>query len=47
MPVLLKRKSRLANSTPVLDAVALLKELSGVKFGESLDVSVNLGVDPA
>lgn len=30
----------------VSEAVALLSELSTVKFGESLDVSVNLGVDP-
>ncbi len=28
------------------DALALLKELSVVKFSESVDVSVNLGVDP-
>lgn len=28
------------------DAFALLKELSTVKFSESIDVSVNLGVDP-
>jgi large subunit ribosomal protein L1 len=28
------------------DALALLKELSSVKFEESVDVSVNLGVDP-
>lgn len=28
------------------DAVALLKELSSVKFPETFDVSINLGVDP-
>jgi large subunit ribosomal protein L1 len=28
------------------DAVALLKELSTVKFAETFDVSINLGVDP-
>jgi len=28
------------------DALSLLKELSSVKFDESVDVSVNLGVDP-
>jgi len=28
------------------DALQLLKELSAVKFDESIDVSVNLGVDP-
>lgn len=30
----------------VSDALALLKDLSSVKFSESVDVSVNLGVDP-
>ncbi len=30
----------------VVEAVQLLKELSGSKFVESIDVSVNLGVDP-
>ncbi len=30
----------------VTDAVSLLKELSSVKFSESLDVAINLGVDP-
>ncbi|MAR91961.1 MAG: 50S ribosomal protein L1 [Pseudomonadota bacterium] len=30
----------------VVEAVALLAELSTVKFKESIDVSVNLGVDP-
>ncbi|MGP3372660.1 50S ribosomal protein L1, partial [Escherichia coli] len=30
----------------VEEAVALLSELSTVKFKESIDVSVNLGVDP-
>ena len=28
------------------DALTLLKELSGVKFSESVDISVNLGIDP-
>lgn len=28
------------------DAVALLKELSTVKFSETVDVSINLGIDP-
>ena len=31
---------------PLEEALALLKELSTVKFAESVDVSVNLGVDP-
>ncbi len=31
---------------PAEDAFALLKELSQVKFSESVDVAVNLGVDP-
>ena len=31
---------------PVEDAVALLRELSSVGFTESVDVAVNLGVDP-
>jgi large subunit ribosomal protein L1 len=31
---------------PLEEALALLKELSSVKFTESVDISVNLGVDP-
>ena len=31
---------------PVTDAVALLNEVSSVKFTESVDVAINLGVDP-
>jgi large subunit ribosomal protein L1 len=31
---------------PIEEALSLLKELSAVKFTESVDVSVNLGVDP-
>jgi large subunit ribosomal protein L1 len=31
---------------PVEEALGLLKELSGVKFREAVDVAVNLGVDP-
>jgi large subunit ribosomal protein L1 len=31
---------------PADEAFALLKELSSVKFSESIDVAVNLGVDP-
>jgi len=31
---------------PIEEALALVKEFAGVKFKESVDVSVNLGVDP-
>lgn len=31
---------------PILDALNLLKEVSSVKFDESVDVAINLGVDP-
>ena len=31
---------------PVEEALGLLKDLSSVRFAESVDVSVNLGVDP-
>ncbi len=31
---------------PLEEALALLKDLSSVKFTESVDISVNLGVDP-
>lgn len=31
---------------PLEEALSLLKELSTVKFNESIDISVNLGVDP-
>lgn len=33
-------------SYPAVDAFELLKEISSVKFKESVDVAVNLGVDP-
>ena len=31
---------------PIEEALDLLRELSAVKFKESVDVSINLGVDP-
>ena len=31
---------------PIDEAIGLLKELSTVKFSESIDISINLGVDP-
>lgn len=31
---------------PIEEALSLIKELSNVKFTESVDVSVNLGIDP-
>ncbi len=35
-----------AKQYPINEAVALLKELSTVKFAETFDVSINLGIDP-
>lgn len=31
---------------PIQDAIALLKDLSKVKFEETVDVAINLGIDP-
>ena len=31
---------------PILDALTLLKEIPDLKFNESIDISINLGVDP-
>jgi large subunit ribosomal protein L1 len=42
----IREKVDRAKLYPVEEAFALLKELSTVKFSESVDVSVNLGVDP-
>lgn len=42
---LIKSKVDGAKQYSVTDAVALLKELSTSKFNESIDVSVNLGID--
>ena len=41
-----KEKVDPAKNYPVSEAVAILNELSSVKCKESIDVSVNLGVDP-
>jgi large subunit ribosomal protein L1 len=43
---LIKSKVDRAKQYPLTEAVALLKELTTSKFVESIDVSVNLGVDP-
>jgi len=41
-----KEKVEHGKQYPIEEALALLQELSTVKFKESVDVSVNLGVDP-
>ena len=41
----IQEKVELGKLYPIDEAVALLQELSSVKFKESVDVSVNLGVD--
>jgi large subunit ribosomal protein L1 len=43
---LIATKIDAAKQYSITDAVALLKELATSKFSESIDVSVNLGVDP-
>ncbi len=43
---LIKEKIDSAKQYTVEEAVALLKELSTVKFAETVDVSINLGIDP-
>lgn len=42
----IREKVRQDQAYPAQDAFRLIKELSAVKFTESLDVAVNLGVDP-
>ncbi len=42
----IREKLQPGRQYPVEEAVALLKEVSSVKFSEALDVAVNLGVDP-
>src|SRR5690606_1257741 len=43
---LIKEKVDSSKQYTVEEAVALLKELSNVKFAETVDVSINLGIDP-
>ncbi len=43
---LIRQKVDRTKQYSVTDAVQLLKELTTAKFSESIDVSVNLGVDP-
>lgn len=42
---LIREKVQPGKQYPIADALALLKELSTVKFAESVDVAVNLGID--
>lgn len=41
----IKEKVEAGKLYPIDEAVALLKEVSSVKFGETVDIAVNLGVD--
>ncbi len=43
---LIKQKIETGKAYTIDEALALLKDVSTVKFDESVDVSVNLGVDP-
>ncbi len=43
---LIREKVDATKSYSINEAVALLKELSSVKFEETVDASVNLGIDP-
>jgi large subunit ribosomal protein L1 len=42
----IREKIERGRQYPIDDALRLLQELSSVKFKESIDVSVNLGIDP-
>ena len=42
----IREKVEAGKSYPISEAISLLNELPALKFKESLDVSVNLGVDP-
>lgn len=41
----IKEKVEAGKLYPIEEAIALLKEVSAVKFGETVDIAVNLGVD--
>ncbi|ORU90190.1 MAG: 50S ribosomal protein L1 [Cycloclasticus sp. symbiont of Poecilosclerida sp. M] len=43
---LIQEKVEVGKAYPVSDAFSVLKEISSSKFDESVDVSVNLGIDP-
>ncbi|MES2998748.1 MAG: 50S ribosomal protein L1 [Pseudomonadota bacterium] len=43
---LIQKKLTLNKTYTILEALSLLKEVSTVKFNESVDVSINLGIDP-
>ncbi len=42
----INEKFELTKTYPILDAFNLLKETPSLKFNESIDISINLGVDP-
>ncbi len=42
---LIQKKVTAGKTYPLTDALALLKELATVKFNESIDVCINLGID--
>jgi len=43
---IIEEKIELGKQYPISEAFSLLEELSSVKFAESVDVAINLGVDP-
>ncbi|WP_096087506.1 50S ribosomal protein L1 [Agaribacterium haliotis] len=43
---LIAEKVELGKQYPIEEAVALLKEFSTVKFSETVDAAINLGIDP-